>query len=113
MSTSPFGSCTWPAQKKSSGVGITWKVPLLGLYTADSNVPAANSSGSLPEPATNRTSPLYSTTEWMDLPGPFGARRAGGAVDAGRGHGRVDHRVVVGDQRALAVKRDAEGELVG
>ena len=32
---------------------------------ADSKVPAANSFGSLPEPATSRTSPLYSTTEWM------------------------------------------------
>src|ERR1700728_3890602 len=74
MSTSPLGSCTWPAQKKSSGVGITWKVPLLGLYTADSNVPAANSFGSLPEPATNRTSPLYSTTEWMDLTGEGNGR---------------------------------------
>src|SRR5271155_5872542 len=62
---SPFASCTWPAQKKSSGVGMTWKVPLVGLYTADSNVPAAKSLVSLPEPATNRMSPLSSTTEWM------------------------------------------------
>src|ERR1700691_2727204 len=89
MRMSPFGSCTWPAQKKSSGVGMTWKVPLVGLYTADSKVPAANSFGSLPEPATNRMSPLSRTTEWM--------------VRTGEGNGSTCQAPLVQAMRAVQV----------
>src|SRR5689334_21152945 len=69
ISIRPSESWTWPEQNRSAGVGTVLNVPVLGWYTAVLKVPAANASGSFPEPATIRTLPFLRTTAWMPRTG--------------------------------------------